>query len=49
MAEVQVEGEIFVAWVGWLPTKNWMLRRVKGEETVSVPPPEVFPGSEEEE
>ena len=33
----QVASEAVVAWKGWLPTKNWMLRRVKGVVTVSVP------------
>ena len=33
----QAEGEAVVAWVGWVPTKNWMSRRVKGVEAVSVP------------
>ena len=38
VAAAKVEGEAVVAWVGWVPTKNLMSRRVKGVETVSVPP-----------
>ena len=38
VAAAQVEGEAMVAWDGWVPTKNWILQRVKGVETVSVPP-----------
>ena len=38
VAAEQVEGEAVVYWVGWVPTKNWMSRRVKGVETLSVPP-----------
>ena len=37
MAAAQVAAEAMVAWKGWLPTKNWMLRRLKGVVTVSVP------------
>ena len=43
MAALQVEGEALVDWVGWAPTKNWMSRRVKGVETVSVPPAQYSP------
>ena len=38
MAASQVVSEAVMAWVGWSPTKNWMSRRLKGVETVSVPP-----------
>ena len=38
VAAAQVESEALVAWVGWLPTKNCMSRRLKGVVTVSVPP-----------
>ena len=38
----QVGAEAVVAWKGWLPTKNWMSRRVKGVVTVSVPPEQYF-------
>ena len=34
----QVVAEAVVDWVGWYPTKNWISRRLKGVETVSVPP-----------
>ena len=34
----QVVAEAVVAWVGWSPTKNWMLRRLKGVEAVSILP-----------
>ena len=34
---VKVTGEALVAEVRWVPTKNWMSRRVKGVETVSMP------------
>ena len=44
MAVAQVEGESLVAWVSWVPTNNWMSRRVKGVETVSVPPAQYYPG-----
>ena len=44
VAAAQVEGEAVVAWVGWVPTKNWISRRVKGVETVSVPPSQYSPG-----
>ena len=38
VAAAQVAAEAVVAWKGWVPTKNWMLRRSKGVVTVSVPP-----------
>ena len=38
MAAAQVAAEAVLAWVGWLPTKNCMSRRLKGVVTVSVPP-----------
>ena len=44
VAAAQVEGEALVAWVGWVPMKNWMLRRVKGVENVSIPPAQYSPG-----
>ena len=44
VAAAQVEGEAVVAWYGWVHTKNWMSRRVKGVETVSVPPAQYSPG-----
>ena len=44
METAQVEGEALVAWVGWVPTKNCMLQRVKDVETVSVPPAQYSPG-----
>ena len=44
MAAAQEVGEYLVDWVGWVTTKNWMLRRVKGVETVSVPPAQYSPG-----
>ena len=44
MATAQVEGESLVACVGWVPTNNWMSRRVKEVETVSVPPVQYSPG-----
>ena len=44
MAAAHVEGEAVVAWVGWVPTKNWISRSVKGMETVSVPPAQYLPG-----
>ena len=44
MAVAQVGAEAVVAWKGWLPTKNWMLRRVKGVVTVLVPPEQYSPG-----
>ena len=44
VAVAQVEGDAVVAWVGCVPTKNWMLQRVKGVETVSVPPAQYSPG-----
>ena len=44
LAAEQVEGEALVAWVGLVPTKNWMSRMVKGVETMSVPPAQYSPG-----
>ena len=44
VAAAQVEEGAMVAWVGWVTTKNWMLRRLKGVETVSVPPAQYSPG-----
>ena len=44
MAAAQVEREAVVAWVGWVPTKNWMSQRVKGVENLSVPPAQYSPG-----
>ena len=44
VAEAQVEAEAVVACVGWVPTKNWISRRVKGVETVSVPLVQYSPG-----
>ena len=44
VAAAQVGAEAVVAWKGWLPTKNWMLRRVKGVVTVLVPPAQYSPG-----
>ena len=38
VAAAQVGAEAVVAWKGWLPTKNWMSRRLKGVVTVLVPP-----------
>ena len=38
VAAAQVVAEAVVDWVGWYPTKNWISRRLKGVETVSVPP-----------
>ena len=38
MAAAQVEGEYLVTLVGWVTTKNWILQRVKGVETVSITP-----------
>ena len=38
VSEAQVEGETLVAWMGWVPTKNWMSLRVKGVDTVYFPP-----------
>ena len=38
VAAAQVEDEAVVAWKGWLPTKNWMLRKVKGVVKVLAPP-----------
>ena len=43
MAVAQVEGEALAAWVDWVPTNNWMSRRVKGVETVSVTPAQYSP------
>ena len=40
----QVAVEAVVAWVGWLPKKNCMSRRLKGVVTVSVPPAQYSPG-----
>ena len=44
VAAAQVVAEAVVAWVGWYPTKNWMLCRLKGVETVSVLPAQYSPG-----
>ena len=44
MAAAQVAAEAVVAWKVWVPTKNWMLRRVKGVVTVSVLPEQYSPG-----
>ena len=44
MAAAQVEGEAVMAWDGWVPTKKWISRRVKGVETVSVTPAQYYPG-----
>ena len=44
MAAAQVAAEAVVAWKFWLPTKNWMLRRLKGVVKVSVPPAQYYPG-----
>ena len=44
VAASQVRGEAVVAWVGWVPTKSWMSRRVKEVETVSVTPAQYSPG-----
>ena len=44
MVAAQVSGEALVAWVSWFPTNNWMSRRVKGVETVYVPPAQYYPG-----
>ena len=44
VAAAQVAAESVVAWKGWLPTKNWMSRRLKGVVTVSVPPAHYSPG-----
>ena len=44
MAAAQVAAEAVLAWVGWLPTKNCMSRRLKGAVTVSVPPTQYSPG-----
>ena len=44
MVAAQVAAEAVVDWKGWLPTKNWMLRRVKGVVTVSVLPAQYSPG-----
>ena len=38
VAAAQVVEEAVVAWVGLFPTKNWMSRRLKGVEAVSVLP-----------
>ena len=38
MAAAQVLAEAVVAWVDWSPTKDWMSHKLKGVETVSVPP-----------
>ena len=40
----QVVGEALVDWLGWVHTKNWMSRRLKGVETMSVPPAQYCPG-----
>ena len=39
-----VTGEAVVAGLGWVPTKNWMSRRVKGVDKVYVPPEQYSPG-----
>ena len=44
MAAAQVAAEAMVAWKGWLPTKNWMSRRLKGVVTVLVPLAQYSPG-----
>ena len=44
VAAAQVGAEAVVAWKYWLPTKNWMLRRVKRVVAVSVPPSQYSPG-----
>ena len=44
MAAAQVAAEAVVAWKGWVPTNNWISRRVKGVVTVSVPQTQYFPG-----
>ena len=44
MAAAQVAAEAVVAWKGWLPTNNWMSRRLKGVVTVSVPLAQYSPG-----
>ena len=38
VAAAQLVAEVVVAWVGWFSTNNWMSRRLKGVETVYVPP-----------
>ena len=44
VAAAQVEVEAVVAGMGWVTTKNWMLWRVKGVETVYVPPAQYLLG-----
>ena len=44
MAAAQVVDEDVMAWKGWVSTKNWMSRRVKGVVTVSVLPEQYSPG-----
>ena len=44
IAAAQVVGEAVVAGLGWVSMNNWMSRRVKGFETVSVPPVQYSPG-----
>ena len=44
VAAAQVVGEALVAWVGCVPRKNLMSRRVKGVNTVSVTPAQYSPG-----
>ena len=44
VAAAQVLAEAVVAWVGWSPTKNWMSRRLKRVETVSVLPAQYSTG-----
>ena len=44
MTAAQVAAEAMVAWKGWLFTKNWMSRRLKGVVTVLVPPAQYSPG-----
>ena len=44
VAAAKVAAEAVVDWKGWVPTKNWMLRRVKDVVTVSVPLAQYFPG-----
>ena len=44
VAAAQVAAEAVVDWKVWVPTKNWMSRRVKGVVTVLVPPAQYSPG-----
>ena len=44
IAAAQVAGEAVVAGLGWVPINNWMSRRVKGVETVSVTLAQYSPG-----